>query len=123
MKQNFVDSKFSVFSIRSTKRKAERGAESIKREIVSVIRHFRKLNGLFISVISVTLSNDASNCRVFVSALEGLEKAVYAAKTLQKMEGFVRSRLARNLRMRFVPNLRFLATDVIEYGANFGKQC
>lgn len=104
--------------------RAEHNTESIKREITAIIKQMKdpRLSEGFISILKISASEDASSFRVFVSALEGIEKAKAAAECMQAAAGFIRKELGSRLRVRYVPNLKFIATDALEYGMNLSKK-
>lgn len=97
----------------------ERTTEDIRREITAILREVKdpRAQGL-ISVVRVEVTNDLSYCTVYVSAMEGLERAKEAVKGLKSAAGFIRRELGRRLSLRHTPEMLFRATDSIEYGAN-----
>lgn len=103
--------------------KISRTTEDIKRELTAILRDVKdpRVQGTFISVIRVEVTNDLSYCTVYISALEGMEKAAEALKGLKSASGFIRRELGLRLSIRHVPTLIFKATDSIEYSANISK--
>ena len=75
----------------------------------------------FLSIIRVAVTNDLSYCTVYVSAMEGLDRANEAVKGLKSAAGFIRRELSHRLKLRYVPQLIFKATDSIEYSANISR--
>lgn len=104
--------------------RSQHNCESIKREIVAIIRELKdpRLNEDFISVLKISSSDDCSHFNVFVSALGGIEKASEAAACLQAAEGVIRKKLGEKCRVRYIPNLKFIATDALEYGITMSKK-
>lgn len=104
--------------------RSQHNCESIKREIVAIIRELKdpRLSEDFISVLKISSSDDCSHFNVFVSALGGIEKAIEAAACLQAAEGVIRKKLGEKCRVRYIPNLKFIATDALEYGMNMSKK-
>lgn len=104
--------------------KSEHSYENIKREITAIISELKdpRLKSGFISIVKISASHDASSCRVFVSALEGTEKAEEAVKILGLAKGYIRKQLGERLRLRYVPNLTFIPTNATEYGVNMSKR-
>ena len=74
-----------------------------------------------ISIVRVDVTNDLSYCTVYISAMEGMEKAKEAVKGLKSAAGFIRHELGSRVKLRHVPELLFKATDSIEYSANISK--
>lgn len=103
--------------------KLGRTTEDIKRELTDILRHVKdpRVSDAFISIIRVEVTNDLSYCNVYISAMEGLEKAKLALKGLKSASGFIRRELGNRLKLRHVPELIFHATDSIEYSANISR--
>lgn len=103
--------------------KLGRTTEDIKRELSAIFRELKdpRVTGVFLSIVRVEVTNDLSYCTVYVSALEGLEKAKSAVKGLESASGFIRRELGLRLKLRHVPSLIFNATDSIEYSAEISR--
>ena len=103
--------------------KLGRITEDIKRELTDILRHVKdpRVSDAFISIIRVEVTNDLSYCNVYISAMEGLERAKLALKGLKSASGFIRRELGNRLKLRHVPELIFHATDSIEYSANISR--
>ena len=101
----------------------ERTTEDIKRELTAIFRELKdpRVQQAFISIIRVDVTNDLSYCMVYVSAMEGLDRANEAVKGLKSAAGFIRRELSHRLKLRYVPQLIFKATDSIEYSANISR--
>lgn len=100
--------------------KLGRVTEDIKRELTAILRTVKdpRVTSVFLSIVRVEVTNDLSYCTVYVSALEGMEKAKNALKGLRSASGYIRRELAHRLKLRHVPELIFEATDGIERSAN-----
>lgn len=103
--------------------KLGRTTEDIKRELTAIFRELKdpRVNACFLSIVRVEVTNDLSYCTVYVSALEGMEKAKNAVKGLKSAAGFIRRELGLRLRLRHVPELIFTPTDSIEYSAEISR--
>lgn len=75
----------------------------------------------FLSIVKLDLSGDLSYATVYVSAIEGYETTVSSVKALKGAAGYLRRELGMRLRLRKVPELRFVADDSIEQSANISK--
>ena len=97
-----------------------RTTEDIKRELTAVLRELKdpRVANAMISIVRVEVSNDLSYCKVYVSAMEGLDRANEAVKCLKSASGFIRHEIGSRLTLRHVPTMIFEATDSIEYSAN-----
>ncbi len=74
-----------------------------------------------LSIVKVDVSGDLSYATVYVSAIEGYESTVNSVKALKNASGFLRRELGSRLKLRKVPELRFIADDSIEHSANISK--
>lgn len=74
-----------------------------------------------LSIVKVDLSGDISYATVYVSAIEGYEATVASVKALKGASGFFRRELGARLKLRKVPELRFVADDSINISANISK--
>lgn len=103
--------------------KIGRTTEEIKRELTAIFRELKdpRVTEVFLSIVRVEVTNDLSYCTVYVSALEGLERAKGACKGLDSASGYIRRELGHRLKLRHVPSLIFTATDSIEYSAEISR--
>ena len=103
--------------------KIERATEDIRRELTAIFRELKdpRVNKAFLSIVRVEVTNDLSYCTVYVSAIEGIERAKEAVKGLKSASGYIRRELGHRLKLRHVPELIFNATDSIEYSANISR--
>ncbi len=62
----------------------DRISEDIKREIISLMRELKdpRVAGKMLTVVNVTVSNDLSYAKVYISAMSGIEEAKTASKGL-----------------------------------------
>lgn len=74
-----------------------------------------------LSIVKVDVSGDLSYATVYVSAIEGFEATVSSVKALKGAAGFLRRELGARLKLRKVPELRFVADDSIEQSANISR--
>ncbi|WBY64402.1 MAG: Ribosome-binding factor A [Thermocaproicibacter melissae] len=102
--------------------KLGRVTEDIMRELTAIFRELKdpRVQGL-ISIVRVEVTNDLSYCTVYISSMDGLDRAKEAVKGLRSASGFIRHELSTRLHLRKVPELLFRATDSIEYGANIAR--
>ena len=90
----------------ASSRRATRMADSIMRELGRIIvEEARDPRLNLVTITGVLMNKDLSIARVTYTHIQGpspeLEKALSSAR------GFLRSSLGRNLKMRYVPELRF----------------
>ena len=103
--------------------KLNRTSEDIRRELMDILRNMKdpRISSGMISIVRIELTNDISHCKVYISALDGIEKAKEATKVLTKAEGFVRHELMMRLELRKVPQLHFIPDDSIEHSADIQR--
>lgn len=89
--------------------RSERVAASIRREAADIL-----LNGIkdprvrLATVTEVNVSQDLRNARIYVSFLTEDDNEIKNAMAgLNSATGFVRSELAKRLKLRYMPNIEF----------------
>lgn len=94
----------------------------IKRELSIIMRELKDPRiSQMLSIVKVYVSNDMSHCKVYVSALEGMEKTKESVKGLDSAKGYIKRQISSNLKLRKCPDIVFVADDSIEYGATINK--
>lgn len=74
------------------------------------------------SVVSVEVTPDLKICKTYISVL-GDEKAQQdTLEGLKSAEGYIRSKLAKNINLRNTPEIRFILDQSIEYGVLMSKR-
>ena len=66
-----------------------------------------------IGVVKVDVSGDLSYATIYVSAIDGYEATLNSVKGLKSAAGYLRRELGSRLKLRKVPELRFIADDSI----------
>lgn len=75
-----------------------------------------------LSIVKLDVTGDMSYATVYVSAIEGSEKTAESVKALNKSAaGYIRRELGSRLKLRKVPELRFVADNSIENSAHISK--
>ena len=75
-----------------------------------------------LSIVKLDVTGDMSYATVYVSAIEGSEKTAESVKALNKSAaGYIRRELGCRLKLRKVPELRFVADNSIENSAHISK--
>ena len=78
-------------------------------------------DGIGSDLVKLDVTGDMSYATVYVSAIEGKEKTLESVKALKGAAGYVRRELGSRLKLRKVPELRFIADDSIEISANISR--
>ena len=97
--------------------RAGRINEDVKREMAVILNEVKDPRiPAFPTVVSVKVSPDQAYATIFVSFLADYdEKEVM--KGLKAATGYIKKRLASNLRLRVVPDITFVFDHSIEHGA------
>jgi ribosome-binding factor A len=74
------------------------------------------------SVMDVEVAPDLKTCKVWVTVMGDDEDRARTAEGLKSAAGYVRSTLAKELNMRYTPEIRFIMDDSIEYAINMSKK-
>lgn len=74
------------------------------------------------SVMDVEVAPDLKTCKVWVTVMGDDEDRQRTAEGLKSATGYVRSTLAKELNMRYTPEIRFIMDDSIEYAINMSKK-
>ncbi len=92
--------------------------ESIKRELTAIIRELNdpRVRNNFIDLVKTDISKDMSICSIYVSSIDGLFKAEEATDGLNSAVPHIKWELGKRLKLRFIPEIRFIPTNSIEYG-------
>lgn len=93
--------------------------EEIQKELSSLFRGLKdpRVQGGMVTITHVDTTSDLRYARIFVSVLDkSQEKDV--VKGLKSAAGYLRRELGASLRLRYTPELQFIADDSIEYGAH-----
>ena len=93
--------------------------EEIQREMSALLRTVKdpRLQGGLLTVTHVDTTSDLRWCKIYVSALDkSREKEML--KGLKSAAGYLRRELGTALRLRYTPQLEFVADDSIQHGAH-----
>lgn len=92
--------------------------DSILTKEISRILQFELKNPKlgFVTVTDVQCTRDMSQAKVYVSFLGQQERNDAGMKILNQSKGFIRSTIAKNVKMRKVPELIFVQDTSLEQG-------
>jgi ribosome-binding factor A len=96
----------------------ERVNTLLRREISDLIQHHLRDPRIdeFVAVTEVDTSADLQYAKVFVSCISGQQEEQKVLGVLNAAAGFLRSELAKSVRLRRVPVLNFYWDNSIEHG-------
>lgn len=97
--------------------KAEKISGIIQKNVSEIIQFELKDPKIgFVTITDVTVTNDLSIAKIYVSFLGQQAREEAGMKALDRGKGFIRSHLAKRLSMRKVPELIFLVDHSLEKG-------
>ncbi|MFZ5502617.1 MAG: 30S ribosome-binding factor RbfA [Pseudomonadota bacterium] len=98
----------------------DRVAQQIQRELAELLR--LEINDPRVKLVTVTdveVSGDYSHATIFFTRLDG--KHAEALQGLERAAGFLRSQLARSLKLRIMPQLHFSYDESVERGSRLSQ--
>ena len=93
--------------------------EEIQKELSSLFRTLKdpRVQGGMVTITHVDTTTDLRWCRVFVSVLDKTQEQD-VIKGLKSAAGYLRRELGAAIKLRYTPELQFIADDSIEQGAH-----
>jgi ribosome-binding factor A len=108
--------------MKGSSRRPEQMAETLRQVITDALaREVRDPRVGFVTVTGVLVTNDLSHARVMVSVPGEDGEKTRAIEGLQSAAGFLRSRAARALTTRTVPELHFELDRGLEHAARINE--
>lgn len=105
--------------------RTDRVGQQLHKEIASILQHefkHREPKVGLITVSGVEVSRDLAHAKVFITFFENNEEKVKEDfKKLQDSKGFVRTLLAKRVRMRKVPAVQFYQDGSILEGSRISE--
>lgn len=90
----------------------------IKEEVADIIMRKVKDPRLgFVSITDVRTTDDLKLARVFVSVLKPEDREL-TMEIIESAKSFIRTELARRVKMKFIPQLEFKLDTSIEYASH-----
>ncbi|HJR15487.1 MAG TPA: 30S ribosome-binding factor RbfA [Gemmatimonadales bacterium] len=108
--------------MKSSSRRPEQVAETLRQVITdALVREVRDPRVGFVTVTGLLVTNDLSHARVLVSVPGEEAEKTRAMEGLHSAAGFLRSRAARALTTRSVPELHFELDRGLEHAARISE--
>lgn len=99
--------------------RVEKVQEQIQHEISHMLlRDIKDPRIQAVTVTGVELTDDMSQAKVFVSLYGSAEKQQEAWNALNRAKGFLRTEIAKRIRLRFAPEILLEKDTSLEYGAH-----
>lgn len=99
-------------------------SEDIRRIISGKMRDLkdpRICGGETLTVVRCDVTKDGSYCKVYISSLEGIDRAKDAVKGFESATGYLKREISNVLGLRKCPDLKFIADDSIEHSARINR--
>ncbi len=74
------------------------------------------------SVVAVEVAPDLKSCKAWISVLGDEEARKDTYQGLKSAEGFIKSKLAKEINLRNTPAITFIMDQSIEYGVSMSKK-
>ncbi len=93
--------------------------EEIQRELASLLRTVKdpRLQGGLVTITHVDTTSDLRYAKIYISSLSK-ENEKEMMKGLRSASGYLRRELGAALRLRYTPELQFIADNSIQQGAH-----
>lgn len=102
--------------------RAKKLAEIVKEEISDILATKMKDPRLgFTTVTAVEVTRDLRYCKIYVSVMGSEDEIKQSLAALDNASGFIRSELGSRIRVRHVPELRFLRDQALEHSMHINK--
>jgi ribosome-binding factor A len=102
--------------------RVERMREFIRDEVGQILQRGLKDPRIgFVSVTDVELSRDLRHAKIFVSIFGTPEERQQTMEGLSSATGFVRTELARRIKIHHTPHIEFRLDDSIERGSRVAQ--
>lgn len=102
-------------------KRSQRVSDLLREEIAEIIMRRLKDPRLgFVTVTGVDITDDLKIARVFISVLKEDEKET-TLDILNSAKSFIRSEVAKRVRMKTIPTFEFRIDESVEYGARIDK--
>lgn len=96
--------------------------ELLKKEVSEILQRQMKDPRIgFVSVTDVELSADLRHAKIFVSIFGDAAAKTRTMEGLESAQGFIRTELARRIRLRRIPEVLFKIDESIERGARVNR--
>ncbi len=102
-------------------KRSDRVAELMQRQLSQIIRQEIKDPRLpaFVTISSVKVSGDLGHAKIYFTVFN--DDAQLTASILNAAASYLRSALAKVVKLRIVPQLHFVYDESVEYGRQLSK--
>ena len=102
-------------------KRSARVGDMVRQEVADILQNKIKHKTLgFVTVTGAKITDDLLSATVYVSVLNS-EDSKRTVDKLNSLGPFIKGELGKRLKMRYVPSLRFMIDESIEYGIKMDK--
>ncbi len=96
----------------------------VQRELANIIRGDIKDPRIspLTSVVSVEVAPDLKTCKAYISVLGDKKAQEDTIAGLKSAQGYIKTRLAKEVNLRNTPEIKFILDQSIEYGVAMSKK-
>ena len=103
--------------------RAERVAQALKKEVSSIIHDELKDPRIgFVTVTRVELTQDLQCAKIFFSVLGTEKEQLDSKEALESAVGFIKRQIGRRIKLRLVPEIRFIQDKSGEYSIHIQQE-
>lgn len=103
--------------------RAERIAQALKKEVSSIIHDELKDPRIgFVTVSRVELTQDFQYAKIFFSVLGTEKEQLDSKEALESAVGFIKRQIGRRIKLRLVPEIRFIQDKSGEYSIHIQQE-
>lgn len=96
----------------------------VQRELANIIRGDIKDPRIspLTSVVSVEVAPDLKTCKAYISVLGDKKAQEDTIAGLKSAQGYIKTRLAKEINLRNTPEIKFILDQSIEYGVAMSRK-
>jgi len=99
-----------------------RVADQIQRELAEILRtELKDPRVAMITLTGVEVTNDYAHAKVFYTLMGGAEERAATEVGLKQAGGFLRSQIARRIKLHSIPQLHFIYDASVERGFELSR--
>jgi ribosome-binding factor A len=103
--------------------RVEKVSQALKKEIGSIIQTELKDPRLgFVTVMRVELTHDMRYAKIFFSVLGNADEQKKSTEALESAIGFIKRLIGERIKLRFVPDIRFIQDKSCEYSIHIQEE-
>lgn len=104
-------------------KRSDRVGDLIRGEVADILLHgdLKDPRIGFVTITMVKMTPDLKTARIYFSQIGSEEEKESSLEGLNSAAGYIKRRLAKELKLRFVPSVRFFRDENIEYSSHINS--